>query len=117
SPTQRVGGAPIEAFGVVEHRQPLLSLGNAFSEDELRTWHRRVTAMAERTDIALVCEPKIDGLAVALVYENGSLVRGATRGDGTRARTSPRTCVPSAPSRSLSPGAHRPSSRCAARSI
>ena len=84
SPTQRVSGQPIEAFGVVEHRLPLLSLGNAFSEDELRTWHRRVTTMAERDDIAFVCEPKIDGLAVALVYENGQLLRGATRGDGMR---------------------------------
>src|SRR5687767_14864945 len=66
SPTQRVGGAPLESFGVVEHRIPMLSLGNAFSEDELRSWHRRVTALAKRTDIPLVAEPKMDGLAVAL---------------------------------------------------
>ena len=84
SPTQRVSGQPIEAFGIVEHRQPLLSLANAFSEDELRAWFRRVVNLAERDDIALVCEPKIDGLAVALVYENGSFVQGATRGDGMR---------------------------------
>ncbi len=84
SPTQRVSGQPIEAFGVVEHRVPLLSLGNAFSEDELRAWFKRVTNLAEREDIALVCEPKIDGLAVALVYENGAFVQGATRGDGMR---------------------------------
>jgi DNA ligase (NAD+) len=84
SPTQRVSGQPIEAFGVVEHRVPLLSLGNAFSEDELRAWFKRVTNLAEREDIALVCEPKIDGLAVALVFENGSFVQGATRGDGMR---------------------------------
>jgi DNA ligase (NAD+) len=84
SPTQRVSGAPVETFGVVEHRLPLLSLGNAFAEDELRAWYRRVTALAERTDIAMVCEPKIDGLAVALVYENGAFVQGATRGDGAR---------------------------------
>ena len=84
SPTQRVSGQPIEAFGIVEHRQQMLSLGNAFSEDELRTWWRRVTRALEREDIALVCEPKIDGLAVALVYENGSFVQGATRGDGSR---------------------------------
>jgi DNA ligase (NAD+) len=84
SPTQRVSGQPIEAFGIVEHRLPLLSLGNSFSEEELRAWYRRVTNLAERTDIPLVCEPKIDGLAVALVYENGSFAQGATRGDGMR---------------------------------
>jgi DNA ligase (NAD+) len=84
SPTQRVSGQPVEAFGVVEHPQPLLSLANAFSEDELRNWYRRLTVASERTDIAMVCEPKIDGLAVALVYENGSFAQGATRGDGMR---------------------------------
>jgi DNA ligase (NAD+) len=84
SPTQRVSGQPVEALGVVEHRLPLLSLGNAFNEDELRAWYNRVSRAAERDDIALVCEPKIDGLAVALVYENGQLLRGATRGDGMR---------------------------------
>ncbi len=84
SPTQRVGGQPVQAFGVVEHRQPLLSLANAFSEDELRAWYRRAAAAAERSEFALVCEPKIDGLAVALVYENGSFMQGATRGDGYR---------------------------------
>ena len=84
SPTQRVSGQPIEAFGVVEHRQQMLSLGNAFDEDELRAWYRRVAGLAEREDLALVCEPKIDGLAVALVFEDGSFVQGATRGDGTR---------------------------------
>jgi len=84
SPTQRVSGQPIEAFGVVEHRQQMLSLGNAFDEAELRAWHKRVAGLSERDDLALVCEPKIDGLAVALVFENGSFVQGATRGDGTR---------------------------------
>jgi DNA ligase (NAD+) len=84
SPTQRVSGQPTEAFGIVEHRQPLLSLANSFSEEELRNWYRRVTNLAERTSIPLVAEPKIDGLAVALVYENGAFVQGATRGDGQR---------------------------------
>ena len=84
SPTQRVSGQPTEAFGIVEHRLPLLSLGNSFSEEELRAWYRRVVNLAERDKIPLVCEPKIDGLAVALVYENGSFVQGATRGDGMR---------------------------------
>jgi len=84
SPTQRVGGQPVAAFGVVEHRQPLLSLANAFSEDEFRAWYRRVANLAERDHFAMVCEPKIDGLAVALVYENGAFAQGATRGDGMR---------------------------------
>jgi DNA ligase (NAD+) len=84
SPTQRVSGQPVEAFGVVEHRVPLLSLANAFNEDELRAWHRRVSNLVERNDFAIVCEPKMDGLAVALVYENGAFIQGATRGDGAR---------------------------------
>ncbi len=84
SPTQRVAGAPVETFGIVEHRVPLLSLANAFSEDDLRAWHRRTRGLLERDDFAMVCEPKIDGLAVALVYEDGQLVTAATRGDGAR---------------------------------
>ena len=84
SPTQRVGGEPVEAFGVVEHPQPLLSLANAFSEDELRAWYKRVTNIAETDRFALVCEPKIDGLAVALEYEGGGFAVGSTRGDGRR---------------------------------
>jgi len=84
SPTQRVGGAPVETLGIVEHRVPMLSLANAFSEEELRAWHRRVSNAIERTDFAMVCEPKIDGLACALVYEHGELVTAATRGDGLR---------------------------------
>ncbi len=84
SPTQRVSGQPVEAFGIVEHRLPLLSLGNAFSGDELRAWQRRAANLAGRDDFPLVCEPKMDGLAVALVYENGRFVQGATRGDGMR---------------------------------
>ncbi len=84
SPTQRVGAAPVEAFGVVEHRLPLLSLANVFSYDELLAWHRRVTNMVPDRDMDFVCELKLDGLAVALTYENGRLVSGATRGDGYR---------------------------------
>ncbi|MEX2237261.1 MAG: NAD-dependent DNA ligase LigA [Dehalococcoidia bacterium] len=82
SPTQRVGGEPIAAFGTIEHRIPLLSLANAFSADEIRAWHKRTINLAERDDFAMVCEPKIDGLAVALVYENGQLLQAATRGNG-----------------------------------
>lgn len=84
SPTQRVGGEPVQTFGVVQHRLPMLSLGNAFSEDDLRAWQRRLTGLLETDDIAFVCEPKIDGLAIALVYEQGRFVQGATRGDGAR---------------------------------
>jgi len=84
SPTQRIGAPPVEAFGVVEHPQPLLSLANAFSYEELAAWHKRVSNLLGGRQFDLVCEPKIDGLAVALTYVNGLLVTGATRGDGYR---------------------------------
>jgi DNA ligase (NAD+) len=82
SPTQRTGAAPLTTFDVVVHRVPLLSLSNCFSEDELAAWHRRAADRLGRSDFALTTEPKIDGLAISLVYENGRLVQGATRGDG-----------------------------------
>ncbi len=82
SPTQRIGAPPLEAFGVVEHPQPLLSLANAFSYDHLEAWHKRAANLLGTSDFNLVCEPKIDGLAVALTYVDGWLVSGATRGDG-----------------------------------
>ncbi len=84
SPTQRVGTAPVEAFGVVEHHQPLLSLANAFSDDELEAWYRRASNLLGGRKTDFVCELKIDGLAVALTYVNGLLEVGATRGDGLR---------------------------------
>jgi len=84
SPTQRIGAPPVEAFGVVEHPQPLLSLTNAFSYEELAAWHKRVSKLLGGRRFDLVCEPKIDGLAVALTYIDGLLVTGATRGDGYR---------------------------------
>ena len=84
SPTQRVAGQPVEAFGVVEHRLPLLSLANAFSDAELQAWHRRAVTLLDVEGFPMVCEPKIDGLAVALVYEDGRFTQGATRGDGYR---------------------------------
>jgi DNA ligase (NAD+) len=84
SPTQRVAGQPVEAFGVVQHRLPLLSLANAFSNAELRAWHRRAATLLDVEGFPMVCEPKIDGLAVALVYEDGRFAQGATRGDGYR---------------------------------
>lgn len=82
SPTQRIGASPVGAFGVVEHPEPLLSLANAFSYDDLKAWHKRATNLLETSDFNLVCEPKIDGLAVALTYVDGWLVSGSTRGDG-----------------------------------
>ncbi|MDJ0911638.1 MAG: NAD-dependent DNA ligase LigA [Woeseiaceae bacterium] len=86
SPTQRVGDAPVSAFGTIEHELPMLSLANAFSEDELRDFHRRVTTRLEREvedSLSYAAEPKLDGAAVSLLFEGGRLVRGATRGDGT----------------------------------
>jgi DNA ligase (NAD+) len=84
SPTQRIGAPPVEAFGVVQHPRPLLSLANAFSYEELAAWHKRVSNLLGGRHFDLVCEPKIDGLAVALTYVDGMLVTGATRGDGYR---------------------------------
>ncbi len=82
SPTQRVGGPPLEGFKKVEHRVPMLSLGNAFGEEDLKDFDRRVRDRIGE-NFSYVCELKIDGLAVSLIYEDGVLVRGATRGDGT----------------------------------
>jgi len=82
SPTQRVGAAPVEAFGIVEHRFPLLSLGNAFSYDELMAWYNRTKKLVAGETFDFTGEHKIDGLAVALTYVNGKFSTGATRGDG-----------------------------------
>lgn len=87
SPTQRVGGAPLSKFNQVEHHEPMLSLANARNEDELRAWAKRVERQLERLDISgreirYVTEPKVDGLAISLTYEDGVFTRGATRGDG-----------------------------------
>ncbi|MFC2013056.1 NAD-dependent DNA ligase LigA [Chloroflexota bacterium] len=84
SPTQRVGATPAAAFSVVTHRRPLLSLGNVFSPEELTGWHARTLKLIGETPFRLVCEHKIDGLAVALTYTDGMLTTGATRGDGLR---------------------------------
>ncbi|MBT8766357.1 NAD-dependent DNA ligase LigA [Metapseudomonas boanensis] len=94
SPTQRVSGAALAAFGEVRHEVPMLSLGNAFEEQDLLDFDRRVREglgdllpagdlFGGGVDVEYTCEPKLDGLAVSLLYENGLLVRGATRGDGT----------------------------------
>jgi len=81
SPTQRVGGTPISGFEKVTHDQPMLSLSNVFNEQDIRDFDKRVRNGAGE-NIQYVCELKIDGLAVSLIYENGQFLRGATRGDG-----------------------------------
>jgi DNA ligase (NAD+) len=92
SPTQRVGGEALDAFGEVRHEIPMLSLGNAFEEDDLRAFDRSVRSglglqggdlFGGGAEVEYSCEPKLDGLAVSLRYEHGQLVRGATRGDGS----------------------------------
>ena len=82
SPTQSVGAAPGRTFAVIEHRQRMLSLGNAFNAEELIAWQQRAVDLLDREEWTYVTEPKIDGLAIALVYERGRLVQAATRGDG-----------------------------------
>ena len=82
SPTQRVGGAPLSAFETIAHRMPMLSLDNAFSESDLIEFHRRVVERLSATEITYCCEPKLDGVAVSIVYESGLLTQAATRGDG-----------------------------------
>ena len=84
SPTQRVGALPLSAFSQVRHEIPMLSLDNAFSDDDLTDFNRRVCDRLKTADeLEFACEPKLDGIAVSLLYEDGKLVRGATRGDGT----------------------------------
>ncbi len=82
SPTQRIGGEPLKGFTTVEHKIPMLSLDNAYSHDELREFDERVKKNI--TDVEYICEPKIDGVSIALIYENGIFIRGATRGDGIK---------------------------------
>jgi DNA ligase (NAD+) len=84
SPTQRVGERVAEGFAAVDHKEPMLSLANAFKQSELEAWNTRASKLAGTSDFKYVCEPKIDGLAVALVYYAGRFVQGATRGDGLR---------------------------------
>ena len=93
SPTQRVGAEPVAGFEEAVHPNPMLSLGNAFDEEQFMAWHRRAQALVDGEAFGMVCELKFDGLAVALTYEDDQLVRGATRGTGLWARTSPPTCA------------------------
>jgi DNA ligase (NAD+) len=83
SPTQRVGGKPREGFVKARHSSPMLSLDNAYSEEELRDWERRVHELSGRNDVEYMCELKLDGMSLALRYAGGQLERGITRGDGT----------------------------------
>ncbi len=84
SPTQRIGATPLSEFQQVQHALPMLSLDNAFSDEDMTDFDRRVRTRLENAEtIDYACEPKIDGVAVSLVYESGKLVQGATRGDGT----------------------------------
>jgi DNA ligase (NAD+) len=83
SPTQRVGGKPREGFVKAKHSSPMLSLDNAYSEEELRDWERRVHELSGRTDVEYMCELKLDGMSLALVFSGGQLERGITRGDGS----------------------------------
>ncbi|MGB9428676.1 MAG: NAD-dependent DNA ligase LigA [Gammaproteobacteria bacterium] len=84
SPTQRVGAAPLKEFGEVHHAVPMLSLDNAFNDEEVRAFDARVRERLEDTaEIDYIAEPKLDGLAMSLTYERGVLIRGATRGDGS----------------------------------
>ena len=83
SPTQRVGGKPREGFVKARHSSPMLSLDNTYNEDELRNWERRVHELSGQKEVEYVCELKLDGMSLALRYEDGRLVRGITRGDGS----------------------------------
>jgi DNA ligase (NAD+) len=83
SPTQRVGGKPREGFVKVRHSSPMLSLDNTYNEEELRAWEHRVHELTGRKDVDYVCELKLDGMSLSLGYDDGQLVRGITRGDGT----------------------------------
>ncbi len=83
SPTQRVGGKPREGFVKVPHSSPMLSLDNTYSEEELRAWERRVHELSGKKDVDYVCELKLDGMSLALIYQDGKLLHGITRGDGT----------------------------------
>ena len=82
SPTQRVGGQPLTAFAQIEHRMPMLSLDNTYSEEEIANFYARITRLLPNEKIPVVIEPKVDGVAVSLLYENGNLRYAATRGDG-----------------------------------
>lgn len=82
SPTQRVGATPISQFETIKHREPMLSLGNAFNAEDLNAFHKRITDTIADNEITYAAETKLDGLAVSIIYEDGLLTQAATRGDG-----------------------------------
>jgi DNA ligase (NAD+) len=82
SPTQRVGGEPLQAFAQIQHRVPMLSLDNTYSEDDVTNFYKRITRLLPDEKVPVVIEPKVDGVAVSVMYENGKLKYAATRGDG-----------------------------------
>ena len=82
SPTQRVGGKPLEAFAQIQHRAPMLSLDNTYSEEEVANFYKRIARLLPNEKIPVVIEPKVDGVAVSVMYESGRLKYAATRGDG-----------------------------------
>ena len=82
SPTQRVGGKPLEAFAQIQHLAPMLSLDNTYSEEEVANFYKRITRLLPAERIPVVIEPKVDGVAVSVMYEKGRLKYAATRGDG-----------------------------------
>ena len=83
SPTQRVSGRPLQAFAQIQHRVPMLSLDNTYSEDEVANFYKRITRLLPDEKVPVVIEPKVDGVAVSVMYENGRLKYAATRGDGS----------------------------------
>src|SRR5207249_1954720 len=83
SPTQRVGGKPLPAFAQIQHRVPMLSLDNTYSEEEVVNFYKRIMRLLPEEKIPVVIEPKVDGVAVSVMYENGKLTYAATRGDGS----------------------------------
>src|SRR5438045_2994717 len=83
SPTQRVGGKPLQAFAQIQHRVPMLSLDNTYSEEEVVNFYKRIMRLLPEEKIPVVIEPKVDGVAVSVMYENGKLTYAATRGDGS----------------------------------
>src|SRR3954469_8925617 len=82
SPTQRVGGKPLQAFAQIQHRAPMLSLENTYSEEEVVNFYKRIARLLPNEKMPVVIEPKVDGVAVSVMYENGKLKYAATRGDG-----------------------------------
>jgi DNA ligase (NAD+) len=108
SPSQRVGGEPIDRFKSIEHGVPMMSIDNTYDEADFRAFDAGVRKRLGVEEVTYVVEPKIDGVACNLRYEDGTLVHAATRGDGRAAMTSRTTSAPSAQSRSCSSATRRP---------